>query len=87
MNYYLFSAVSRCQPCRVLIDLLDHRIPNWKEKITYVDIDTANLELRKLAVKLGIMRIPAFSTDEKVLPSPMGYMDIYKQIKEICTKE
>ena len=83
MNYYLFSTVNRCKPCRLLVDLLDEKIPNWKKYIKYVDVDNCSKEDEQLSRKLGVLRIPAFGTDTTLLKAS-SYLDIFKEIKSIC---
>lgn len=85
MNYYLFSATHRCQPCRQLVGLLDVKVPNWKEKIKYIDVDSASKEDHELAAKLGVMKIPALANDDEILLRGYGYLFLLKEIEKICT--
>lgn len=89
MLYKLFSATGRCMPCRMLIQNLDLQFPEWKDYVEYIDVDgSMTKEQIELADKLGIRRIPSFTTEDKVIPlghSPSGGA---KKIKELClTKE
>ena len=85
-KYFLFSAIDRCAPCRALVFELDKSIPNWKEYINYVDIDNSTEEEINIATKLGITRIPVLTTNNEIVNNDI-YIKIFKQIKEICTKE
>ena len=84
--YYLFSAIHRCQPCRVLVQMLDKEIPNWKDKIEYIDVDHSTDEQRALAIKLGIMSLPTFGDKDGIILK--GYsINNFNKIKELCTSE
>ncbi len=85
MNYYLFSATHRCQPCRMLVDDLNKNFPDWKNYIEYVDVDKATKEQNELAVKLGIMSIPAFTNKDSILKKGYGRASV-KEIEDLCTK-
>lgn len=80
----LFSATHRCQPCRVLMQALKERVPNWEDKVEYVDADNTSTENNELAIKMGIRTIPALVDGNSVIT---GWMEILRYIKDICTKE
>lgn len=86
MNYYLFSAAHRCQPCKHLVGLLDKEVPNWKEKVKYIDVDKSTKEEHELAIKLGVMKIPTLANDSEIIKPGHGYLFLLKEIKDICTK-
>jgi thiol-disulfide isomerase/thioredoxin len=83
MKYYLFSAVHRCPPCRALVAMLEKSNLPWRDVVEYVDVDNATKEQNELATKLGVLKIPAFGTDESLLPVKFS-MDIFNKIKELC---
>ncbi len=80
----LFSATHRCQPCRVLVQALKERVPNWEEKVEYVDADSTSPENKEIATKVGIRTIPALVDGDALIT---GWMEILRYIKDICTKE
>jgi len=86
MNFYLFSATHRCQPCRSLVNLLNAHIPDWKKYVKYIDVDKPTKEENELTKKLNVMRIPAFGNDDTLIPAD-GYMEIFQKIKHLCTSE
>lgn len=85
MAYYLFSAVHRCQPCKILVGMLDNECNNWKDIITYIDVDSATAEQKLLISKLQISRIPSISNDDELIQNK-GFLDIFKIIKALCIK-
>lgn len=82
MKYHLFTAPHRCAPCRAL-ELQLESIPNWKEHIEYINADGMSESQHDLAAKLGISRLPSFTSDDEVISSA----ETFKKIKEICTSE
>lgn len=82
-KYYLFSAVKRCPPCRMLVQQLDKEIPNWKDLIVYIDADEMTTEQMELAVKLGVRSLPTFSDNDKILFTGFS-IKIVKTIIELC---
>lgn len=87
MNYYLFSAVHRCVPCKFLVHDLDKYFPEWKNYIEYVDVDNSTKEQMELALKLNIRTIPAFSNNETILLKGFTLKRTVEEIKNLCTKE
>lgn len=87
-KYKLFSAISRCAPCRSLTRQLDIVFPEWKQYIEYVDVDgKMTKEQIDLAIKLGVMGLPSFTSDnEKIF---QGFKpSLAEEIKKLClTKE
>lgn len=80
----LFSATHRCQPCRALVQALKERVPNWEDKVEYVDADNTSEENREIATKMGIRTIPALVDGDALITN---WMVILRYIKDICTKE
>lgn len=87
-KFNLFSAVSRCQPCRMLVKDLDIQFPDWKQYINYVDVDKIDdQEIFDKIKKIGVVGLPSFANDEKILFVGYGPKLVLK-IKELClTKE
>lgn len=86
-KYFIYSAVSRCAPCKMLVSGLDANFPEWKNYIEYIDADTMSTEHREMAIKLMVMHLPSFCDKERVIFR--GYdKTIIGKIKELClTKE
>lgn len=82
-KYYLFSAVDRCAPCRLLAARLEEEFPEWKNYIEYINADTLTKEQRDLAMKLMVMHLPSFCDSEKVIFRGFEKTMVSK-IKELC---
>lgn len=86
-KYFLYSATSRCAPCRMLLSGLEANFPEWKNYIEYIDADTMSKEHREIAVKLMVMHLPSFCDIDRVIFRGYDKLMIGK-IKELClTKE
>jgi len=86
-KYFLYSAVGRCAPCRLMVFELDTQFPEWKDYIEYIDADTMSDIHREMAVKLMVMHLPSFCDEDKVIFRGFDRLMIGK-IKELClTKE
>ena len=82
-KYFLFSATSRCAPCRLLVSKLDEDFPEWKDYVEYIDADSMTKENREMAIKLMVMHLPSFCDSERVIFRGFDKMMIAK-IKELC---
>lgn len=82
-KYYLFSALSRCAPCRQLKERLDNEFPEWETYIEYINADDLSKEQRELAMKLYVMHLPSFCDNEKVIFRGFEKTMVSK-IKELC---
>lgn len=86
-KYFLYSAISRCAPCKLLVAKLDEEFPKWRDYIEYIDADTMSTEHREMAIKLMVMHLPSFCDSERVIFRGYDKIMIGK-IKELClTKE
>ncbi len=80
----LFSAVGRCQPCRMLQTTLDKDFPKWKDYIEYIDVDdTLSEDNYTLANKLHIMGLPSI-TDENTILFKGFKSDTVDKLKQLC---
>lgn len=79
---YLFSNAKTCPPCTFLRQELDNTVPNWQDKVEYVDLNKAlSEEQEALKVKLGIRSIPALADENGVIG--VGFGSIYNYIKKL----
>lgn len=84
MLFKLFSATKRCMPCRALVNKLNVEFPEWKQYIEYIDVDgDMTKEQTTLAHKLGVMGLPSFTDEDKILYR--GFKpSMIKEIKQLC---
>ena len=86
-KYYLFSNIRTCQHCRMLVDNLEKSFPQWTKHVKYISAGKPlSSKDRELAMKLGVLSLPCFTTDEQILFK--GYsLDTVKNIIKLCTTE
>lgn len=82
MKHYIYSNKTTCPPCRFLVDALDNDLPNWRDKVEYVDL-TKDLtpEQDALISKLGIRSIPALVNENEIVG--VGFSKIYNFVKDL----
>lgn len=93
-KYKLFSAVDRCQPCRMLAMELNKVFPEWRKYVEYINADSMTEEQINLASRLRVMRLPTFTDDKEIINlNPKDFTSSHprekaRKIRELClTKE
>ena len=84
MEYHLFTVPHRCVPCRALESQLES-IPDWKNKIEYINADDMTEVQKTLAEKVKVFKLPSLTTDKNIVV--VNTLGLFNKIKEICTSE
>ena len=72
-------------PCKHLKELLDRKVPDWRNCLTYVNLNNPSDKEAELVLKYDIRRVPSLIiNDEK---KGGNVMELLNYIKELCISE